>query len=104
MTNIRLKSFAKEWGKKMLKFAFKEWRSQTDIFIDTWTHLNNYYTYKIVKETFDYLSKEMKQEVFNAKLRKKLDRIYTKKYRYNLAFGFQTWRLVYLNNSIRVWS
>ena len=104
MTNIRLKSFAKECGKKMLKFTFKEWRNQTDIFIDTWTQLNNYYTHKIIKETFDYLSKEMKQEVFNAKLRKKLDRIYTKKYRYNLAFGFQTWRLVYLNNSIRVWS
>jgi len=35
--------------------------------IDTWTHLNNYYTHKIVKETFDYFSKEMEQELFNAK-------------------------------------
>jgi hypothetical protein len=104
MTNIRLQSFTKEWGKKILKFTFREWRNQTEIFIDTWTHLNNYYKQKIFKETFDYFSKEMKQEVFNAKLRKKLDRIYSKKYRYNLSFGFQTWRLVYLNNSIRIWS
>jgi hypothetical protein len=103
MTNIRLKSFEKEWAKKILKFTFREWRNQTDIFIGTWTKLNSYYTNKIVKETFEYFSKEMKQEVFNAKLRKKLDRIYTKKYRYNIGFGFQTWRLVYLNKMIKIW-
>jgi len=54
MTNIRFKSFTKEWGKKILKFIFREWRNQTDILIDTWTHLNNYYKHKIIKETFDY--------------------------------------------------
>ena len=28
MTNIRLKSFVKEWGKKILKFTFREWKKQ----------------------------------------------------------------------------
>lgn len=46
----------------------------------------------------------MREENFNAKLRRKLETIYTKKYKYNLGFGFHTWRLVYLNNLIRIWS
>jgi hypothetical protein len=60
MTNIRLKSFAKEWGKKVLKFTFREWKKQNEIFTNTWTKINNYYQNKILKESFDYFAKEMR--------------------------------------------
>jgi hypothetical protein len=41
MNNIKLKTFEKQWGKKFLKYLFEGWRKQTDLFIDTWSSLEN---------------------------------------------------------------
>ena len=69
-----------------------------------WTKINNYYQNKILKENFDYFAKEMREQNFNAKLRRKLETLYTKKYKFNLSFGFNTWRLVYLDDLIKMWN
>lgn len=49
MTNIKLKSFSKSWGKKLIAFVFKYWRKQTNIFIETWSKLDKKYHIKTLQ-------------------------------------------------------
>jgi hypothetical protein len=57
MTNIKLKSFSQAWGKKLLGFTFKYWREQTDIFISTWSALNERFSLRVKKESFHHFSR-----------------------------------------------
>ncbi len=46
----------------------------------------------------------MKEEVVKHHIRTNLDKIYTKKYRFNLGLGFRTWKYVNLYNRIKLWT
>lgn len=49
MTKLKLKSHAKAWGKKMLRFCFKNWKVQTDKFTDTWTGVDNSLSTRVLR-------------------------------------------------------
>ena len=46
----------------------------------------------------------MKEEVFKARIRGNLDKIYTKKYKFNAGFAFRAWRYVLLEKRITLWA
>ena len=49
MTNIKLKSFRKAWGKKILKWCFRQWKVQTDIFVDKWSRIDKKLSNNVLK-------------------------------------------------------
>ncbi len=52
MTNVKLKGFARDWGKKALGFVFRAWKQQTDYFSSLWSYLDGYYSKKMMGEVF----------------------------------------------------
>ena len=46
----------------------------------------------------------MKEEIFKARIRSNLEKIYVKSYRFNLGVGFRIWRYVYLKRWIKEWT
>lgn len=104
MTNIKLKSFTQTWGKKLLGFAFKYWREQTDIFINTWSDLDKKFNMRLQKECFHHFSREMQFQIQNDRIKKNLSRIYHTGYLHNVGLGFRTWRLVYYNKKKQIWT
>ena len=57
MTKLKLKSFEKAWGKKILKFSFEGWKKETQIFKVTWHNLNEYYRLKQLKDSWTVFAK-----------------------------------------------
>jgi len=100
MTEVKLKTHWKNWGKQLLGYAFREWRVQTDYFVDLWSHIEYILNLRVKKETFDYFSKEMKEEVIKAKHRRNLGKIYAKTYRMNVGLFFKVWHTVSLNKRV----
>jgi hypothetical protein len=81
MVNIKIKAHEKQWGKKMVAFAFREWRKQKAIFQYAWAAIENTLNIRVVKETFEFIAREMKEENLKARLRRTLSRIYGETYR-----------------------
>ncbi len=104
MTGIKLKSFGLTWGKKLLGFAFKYWRQQTDLFVSTWGDLDKRFSQRIKRETFHHFAKEMSFLLQNDRIRRNLSRIYHTGYLHNVGLGFRTWRVVYFNKKKQVWT
>ena len=72
MVKSKLKSHAVAFGKKMLKWCFKAWREQTDIFYDTWGRVNQKLQLREKREAFQSFAKDMKEEIFKARIRNNL--------------------------------
>lgn len=104
MTNVKLKSFSKAWGKKLVAFVFKYWREQTDIFINTWSDLDKKFSTRLVKETFHQFSREMQFALQNDKIKKNLSRIYHESYLHNAGLAFRIWRTVYFHKKNQIWT
>jgi hypothetical protein len=62
-------------------FAFREWRKQKGIFVETWSGIENTLNLRVKKETFEYFAKEMKEENLKARFRRRLSRIYGETFR-----------------------
>ena len=104
MVNSKLKSHAVAFGKKMLKWCFKAWKEQNERFCETWRRVNQKLQLREKREAFQSFAKDIKEEIFKARIRNNLEKIYVKTYRFNAGVGFRIWRYVYLQRWIKAWT
>lgn len=96
MINIKIKAFQQQWGQKIIAFVFRQWKQQKTIFRQAWETIENTLNLRVLKETFEYLVKEMREQNLKARLRRNLDRIYCQTYRHNVGMAFKVWRITNL--------
>ena len=104
MTNIKIKTFRQEWGRKMLGFVFLRWRDKTVRFHRAWAKIDARYRAQILLDTWKEFKEEVKYELKRDRLKHNLSRIYHKSFVDNAGLGFKTWHFVCLKKNNQLWT